>query len=125
MKSPIQTLTIFLFFMPFLAFAQSPVNGFMQKKGHGSVVLSHNFESYNSVYLVPKKVEGVPIFNEIKVNSTSVYTTYGLSDKLNLVLNVPYIKAEGAASAQVLKNLNSKTRKVAYKMSLFTSNTRL
>ncbi len=108
MKSPSTTLTIFLLFMPLYAFTQSPVNGFMQKKGHGSVVLSHNFESYNSVFLVPKKVEGVPIFNEIKVNSTSVYTTYGLSDKLNLILNVPYIKAEGAASEQVLKNLNYK-----------------
>ena len=108
MKSLTQTLTVFLLFSPLLIFAQSPVNGFMQKKGHGSVVLSHNFEYYNSVFLVPKKVEGVPIFNEIKVNSTSIYTTYGLSDKFNVVLNVPYIKAEGAASEQVLKNLNYK-----------------
>ncbi len=106
MKLPSTTLTIILLSTPFFMFAQSPVNGFMQPKGHGSVVLSHNFESYNSVFLVPKKVEGVPIFNEIKVNSTSVYTTYGLSDKLNVILNVPYIKAEGAASEQVLKNLN-------------------
>lgn len=106
MKLTVQILTIFLLFVSHFAFAQSPVNGFMQRKGHGSVVLSHNFESYNSVFLVPKKITGVPIFNDIKVNSTSVYTTYGLSDKLNLVLNVPYIKAEGAASEQVLKNLN-------------------
>ena len=108
MKLLVPILTIFLLFTRFSASAQSPVNGFMQKKGNGSIVLSHNFESYNTVFLVPKKITGVPIFNEIKVNSTSIYTTYGLSDKVNLVLNVPYIKAEGAASEQVLKNLNYK-----------------
>lgn len=103
-KSYVLILTILC---PFLSLkAQSPVNGFMQKKGNGSVVLSHNFESYNSVFLVPEKITGVPIFNKITINSTSVYGTYGLSDKLNIVLNVPYIKAQGAASEAVLNNLN-------------------
>lgn len=98
-----------LFFSLFMANslnAQSPVNGFMQKKGNGSVVVSYNAESYDEVFLVPKKVSGVPIFNEIKIKSASIYATYGLNDKLNVVLNVPYIQAKGAASEQVLQNLN-------------------
>ena len=98
-----------LFFSLFMANslnAQSPVNGFMQKKGNGSVVLSYNAESYDEVFLVPKKITGVPIFNEIKIKSASIYATYGLSDKFNVVLNVPFIQAQGAASEQVLQNLN-------------------
>ena len=106
MKLRILTLTISLFFSSFFLQAQSPVNGFMQKKGNGSVVLSHNFESYNMVFLVPERITGVPIFNKITLNSTSIYGTYGLNDKLNVVINMPYIKAQGAATEAVLNNLN-------------------
>ena len=106
MKSYLLTLTLLLFSIFSSLQAQSPVNGFMQKKGNGSLVLSHNFESYNTVFLVPERITGVPIFNKITINSTSIYATYGLSDKLNVVLNVPYIQAKGAASEAVLNNLN-------------------
>jgi hypothetical protein len=106
MKSYALILTTSLFFLSSLVHAQSPVNGFMQKKGNGSVVLSHNFESYNTVFLVPEKITGVPIFNKIRINSTSIYGTYGLHDKLNIVLNMPYIQAKGGASDAVLQNLN-------------------
>jgi hypothetical protein len=106
MKSHVLILIILFGSTLQTANAQSPVNGFMQKKGNGSVVLSHNFESYNTVFLVPEKITGVPIFNEITLNSTSIYATYGLNDRLNVVLNVPYIQAKGAANAEVLENLN-------------------
>ena len=101
-------LLSFPLFIPTSLTAQSPVNGFMQKKGNGSVVLSYNAESYSEVFLVPKRILGVPIFNEIKIKSASLYATYGLNDKLNLILNVPYIQSQGAASEQVLQNLNYK-----------------
>jgi hypothetical protein len=106
MKSHVLILIILLSSTFQTVNAQSPVNGFMQKKGNGSIVLSHNFESYNTVFLVPEKIEGVPVFNKITLNSTSIYGTYGLTDKLNVVLNVPYIEAKGAASDEVLQNLN-------------------
>ena len=85
--------------------AQSPVNGFMQKEGKGSVALSYNSESYNEVYLVPQKISEVPIFNRMTLKSLSVYFTYGLTDKINVVFNIPYIQSQGAADPQVLKNL--------------------
>ena len=86
--------------------AQSPISGFMQNKGNGSLVFSYNFESYDEVYLVPQKVNKVPVFNSVDVKSASFYGTYGISDKLNLVVNLPYVQAKGSASEQVLKNLN-------------------
>lgn len=106
MKSHALILTFSLFLTAFFSNAQSPVNAFLQKKGNGSVVLSHNFESYDAVFLVPQRIVGVPIFNKITINSTSVYATYGLTDRLNVVANVPYITAQGDASDAVLKNLN-------------------
>lgn len=85
--------------------AQSPVNGFMQKEGKGSVAVSYNSESYDEVFLVPKKIENVPIFNRMTLKSASLYFTYGLTKKINVVFNLPYIQSQGAADEQVLKNL--------------------
>jgi hypothetical protein len=45
------------------------------------------------VYLVPQETDGVPIFNEVKLNSTKC--NYGLSDQLDVVMSLPYISAEG------------------------------
>ena len=91
---------------PILLKAQSPIGGFMQGKGKGNVVLSYNAESYTDVYLVPEKVAGVPVFNKVKTNSFSLFTTVGITNKLDVQLNVPYIKSTGEASQQVLTNLN-------------------
>lgn len=97
----------FAFAIPvFMASAQSPVSGFMVGKGHGAAVVSYNAERYNSVFLVPKEIDGVPVFNEVNVNSVSLFANYGITDKLDVSLNAPYITATGKASDQTLKNLN-------------------
>ena len=94
--------------------AQSPVNGFMQKEGKGSVALSYNSEAYNEVYLVPQKINEVPIFNRMTLKSASVYFTYGLTDKINVVFNIPYIQSQGAADPQVLKNLGYENTRAGF-----------
>ncbi|MBC5842119.1 MAG: hypothetical protein K2Y30_15740 [Flavobacteriaceae bacterium] len=88
------------------AHSQSPISGFMQGKGKGNISVSYSSEKYDKVYLVPQETDGVPVFNEVQLNSTNLYATYGVSDKLDLVLSVPYIQAEGSASQDVLNNLN-------------------
>jgi hypothetical protein len=82
----------------YTAHSQSPISGFMQGKGKGNISLSLSSEKYDKVYLVPQETDGVPIFNEVKLNSTNLYATYGLSDKLDVVMSLPYIAAEGNAS---------------------------
>lgn len=114
MKSPNYFLLFFCSFISLHLHAQSPVNAFIQKKGKGSIAVSYNTESYDEVYLVPKKIQGVPIFNKITLKSGSIYATYGVNDKLNLVLNVPYIQSQGAASEQVLKNLNYENTRAGF-----------
>lgn len=102
------------------AHSQSPISGFMQGKGKGNISLSLSSEKYDKVYLVPQETDGVPVFNEVKLNSTNLYATYGLSDKLDVVLSLPFISAEGNASQEVLNNLNySNTRSGVQDVSLF------
>jgi len=84
---------------------QSLVGGFMAGKGHGSVVVSGTTERYQTVYLAPVKINSVPVFQEVRVNSLNLYATYGLSDKIDAVISLPYIQSKGKTSASVIDDL--------------------
>ena len=86
--------------------AQSLLNGFFSGKGHGSVVVSGTTESYHNVFLVPEKVDGVPVFRRITINSVSLYGTYGFGNKVEGVLSVPYIRSAGEADSRLLNSEN-------------------
>ena len=120
MKLTKQLLALALLTAPVLSFAQSPIGGFMQGKGKGNVVVSYTTESYDKVFLVPQKVDGVPVFNKVDIQSVSLYATVGLSSKVDLVANVPYITSKGHASEQVLTNYGySNERKGIQDLSLY------
>lgn len=87
------------------AHSQSPISGFMQGKGKGNVSISYSSEKYDEVYFIPEKVDGVPVFNETKISSTSIYATYGITDQVDVVLVLPYVTAKGSATQEVLTNL--------------------
>ncbi|MEZ7515089.1 hypothetical protein [Flavobacterium frigidarium] len=70
----------------------------MQGKGKGNVSISFSSEKYDEVYFIPEKVDGVPVFNETKITSTSLYATYGISDQVDVVVVLPYVKAKGNAT---------------------------
>ena len=91
--------------IPALLQAQTPFGGFMKGKGKGDIVVSHNSESYDNVFLVPQKISGVPVFNKVQVNSINLFATFGLSNKVDLQVNLPYITATGSATQAVLDNL--------------------
>lgn len=104
MKIKFTFFGILAFCVPSLIFAQSPVSGFIKAKGEGSVTVSYFSENYSDVYLVPEKVEETPVFNEVTRNIVTLYAEYGISDRLNVVLNLPYINSKGEASATTLAN---------------------
>ena len=86
------------------AIAQSPVSGFINKKGKGSVALSFNSESYDEVYLVPEKTKCVPVYNKVTTTSVNLYTTYGITDKIEAVFSLPYISSKGEGEESYFKS---------------------
>ena len=83
--------------------AQSLVSGFMAGKGHGSFVVSGTSERYSNVYLAPDKIDGVPVYREVRVNSVNLYGTYGLTDKIDAIVSLPYIQSKGYALGTTIK----------------------
>ena len=103
MKTKIKMM-LFTLFVSAISYAQSPVDGFMKKKGKGSITLSLSTESYDEVFLVPQKVNRVPVFDQVNITATSIYADYGLTDNLMVIANLPYIRAEGFASTASQQN---------------------
>ncbi|GAB3732022.1 hypothetical protein GCM10027594_13930 [Hymenobacter agri] len=87
--------------------AQTLVSGFMAGKGHGSVVVSGTAEQYTSAYLAPDKVSGVPVFQKVNVNSLNLFGTYGLTEKIDAIVSLPYIQSKGQAFGPTIDDLNA------------------
>jgi hypothetical protein len=102
--SPILSATALLC-LPFLVQAQSLLGGFMNGKGRGAVAISYTAEQYDEAFLVPEDADEVPIFNKMEVNSISLYASYGITARLDAVLNLPYIQAKGKATQPTLDEL--------------------
>ena len=94
--------------LPILAQAQSLVSGFMNGDGKGAVAVSYTAEQFDEAFLVPSDADEVPVFNKINVNSVSLFATYGISARLDFVLNLPYITAK--ATPPKTRSTNSATR---------------
>jgi len=83
--------------------AQSLLSGFMAGKGHGSVVVSGTTEKYQQVFIPAQQVASVPLFKRVQINSLSLYANYGITDKIDFVMSLPYIHSEGEAEEAVLE----------------------
>jgi hypothetical protein len=77
----------------------------MNGKDRGAVALSFTAERYETAFLVPEDADEIPIFNELPINSVTLFATYGVSPDLDLILNLPYIRSEGFATQQTLDEL--------------------
>ena len=84
-----------------VAYSQSIVDGFVKAKGHGSAVLSYSWERYDQFYFGDTKRDAPdPFGGEISTQSVSLYGVMGITDDLNVVLNLPYINAQGSGSEE-------------------------
>ncbi len=120
MKLPLKLFTSLCLLTSSIMLAQSPVSGFMKKNNEGAAVISYSWEKYDKVFFVPQEVDGIPVFNEVTNTSISLYGEYGITDDLNIVFNVPYIKSEGNASQATLDNLGfENTKEGIQDLSLF------
>ena len=95
MKLQNKFIATVILFSTAVGFSQSPVSGFMKQKGKGAIALSYSSEKYNEVYLVPSKVNEVPVFNEVQNTALNIYANYGITNNFEAVVSLPYIKSEG------------------------------
>lgn len=83
--------------------AQTGISGFSKSDGDVTVSLSMSNESYDEVFLVPAEIDGVPVFNDVTINSYNLYAEFGISDRFTLSVNMPYIVSEGNATNATLE----------------------
>ena len=69
------------------------INGFQPPAGQGDVVPSYSFESYDEFWVGDRKVSD-PGVGETEIRSLSLWAQYGLTDRLALLVNLPYIDAD-------------------------------
>ena len=87
------------------SFAQTPLGGFMQGKKGGGISSSFTHEHYKKVYLFPEEIDETPIYKSVSTNSFNIYGTYGFSDKLDVIFNIPFVSTSGNANREVLNDL--------------------
>jgi hypothetical protein len=83
-----------------LVSAQPIVDGFTKGKGNGSFVVSYSWERYDEFYFADTKRDAPPPYGgQITTQSISLYGVLGLTDNIDVILNIPFISANGEGQA--------------------------
>jgi len=75
--------------------AQGLIDGFYSPKGNVALTASYTGAAYDEFYVGEEKTGPVPAHNKITQDILTLYAKFGLTDKLTIVLNAPYISAKG------------------------------
>lgn len=110
MKFAKSKLSILLILWTSVSFAQSPIGPFMQGKNKKTFVLSYYSETYNRLYNTKDEFNNRAL-TSVKSSSLNLFTTIGLSDKVDLQFNIPYAKAHGEITQEVINKANGKNNK--------------
>ena len=68
------------------------LNGFFPARGQGDIALSYTTESYDHFWVGDTKVSD-PGVGETTTKSFALWLRYGLTDRLAVIANVPYVEA--------------------------------
>lgn len=97
MLSRISQLTLLLAALTVMPLcAQGVVDGFFHPQGRLSLTAGATRGTFDDFYVGQDLSKRVPIHGKITQIIYNVYGKYGITDNLNLIVNVPYIDAEGA-----------------------------
>ncbi len=79
--------------------AQAILDGFMNKQGQATAVLSYSSESYDE-FKFGTDIRDVPppVGGKITTSSWNLFGVYGIVDNLNVIVNLPHITAKGDGS---------------------------
>jgi hypothetical protein len=82
--------------LPFLLQAQGLIDGYMRGKGNVTAALSYSYESYDHYYVGSKATQN-PNLGTISTQSGSLFVAGGITDYLDVIATVPYIRASPSA----------------------------
>lgn len=78
-------------------FAQD-ANGFLRAEGEGDVAVSFTTDSYDRFWRGTTEVSN-PGLGEVTTDSLALWLAYGLSGRLTMEANLPYVRTEGDGTA--------------------------
>jgi len=78
---------LFLHFIPILALAQGPINGFMPQKGQWDIATTYSQEKYDDFFDTDGKLES----RSIRQQSYNLYLEHGFNQQTSVVITAPYI----------------------------------
>lgn len=77
-------------------FAQGLVDGFMKGQRKASFAVTYSQESYDTYYVGTTETRN-PNLGTVSTQSLNLYGSYGLGYDLDLIVSVPYVRAEASA----------------------------
>lgn len=91
-----QLITLFctLFIFPSILVGQGLLDGYFSPRKSTDIVLSYTSKSYRIFYKGQTKTSPVPDHDSIEEQIANLYISYAASEKLSVVLNVPFIFAQ-------------------------------
>jgi hypothetical protein len=123
MKVSIAILFISVFYLtaPINLRAQHLVSGFSQGKGKFAVAVSTTRENFDEFYLGDKKSSiTIRKLDKIVTQSINLYAAYGITNKIDLIMNIPYIITQSHRLAD-----NQKVGEKNFQNGLFVIQTKL
>jgi hypothetical protein len=90
-RTLICSLLLFVFLVP-AGSGQGIIDGFMRGKGNTSAALSYSYEDYDTYFVGGTSTQNANL-GTIATRSVTLFAGTGLTDKLDVLVNIPYIKA--------------------------------
>ncbi len=92
--------TLLLTLIPLPLLAQGLVDGFGKGKGNLDLALSYSWEQYDEFFVGSESVSE-PGLGTITTQSVSLYGIYGLTSRLDVIVNLPFIAASASNNPEL------------------------
>lgn len=95
-KLPLLILSIMLININILK-AQININGFFNKKGTANISLSFTQANFDKLFLGDVQTDPIPAHDEISQTIYNFYANYAITDRLTVIVNLPYIISDNTS----------------------------
>jgi len=91
------TSSLFILINVYASHSQIQINGFFNKKGTTNISLSYTQADFDVLYLGDVEADPIPDHDEVNQSIYNLYANYSISDRVTVIVNVPYITADNTS----------------------------